>query len=180
MHQLAQHERVVAIGETGLDYYYDRSPRPQQQIALIAHIEMAQALQKSLVLHIRDAHEDAWKIIDEHASTLKAGIIHCFTGNLEQAKAWIQRGFYLSFSGISTFPSARDVLEAACYCPSERMLIETDAPFLAPVPMRGRKNEPANVAFTCSFLAQARGQSPESLAEQTTKNARLVFSLPLL
>lgn len=173
---LLTHPRVVAVGETGLDYFYDRSPRAQQLEAMARHLELARACEKPIVLHIRDAHADAWAVVDAQAPV--PGIIHCFTGTPDEARAWLDRGYHLSFSGIATFPSAPGPREAARICPADRILLETDAPYLAPVPVRGRKNEPAYVAFTCAQLAQVRGEAPEQLARAAAANARTLLKLP--
>ena len=171
-------EFVVAIGETGLDYYYDFSPREAQRETFARHIDLARRLDMPLVLHIRDAHDEAFEIVDACAPRENPGIVHCFTGTPTEARGWLDRGWHVSFSGIATFPSATPVLEAARACPADRILIETDAPFLAPKPMRGRKNEPAFVSFTCAILAAARGVSAEQFAAETTANTRRVLNLP--
>ena len=179
LHALAEHlshPKVVAVGETGLDYHYDRSPRPSQQRAMAEQIELARKFLKPVVLHIRDAHADAWAVVD--AAPPVPGIIHCFTGTPAEARGWLDRSYHLSFSGIATFPSAPDLREAARICPPDRILLETDAPFLAPVPVRGRKNEPAYVAFTCVELARVRGEPPEQLARAAAANARALLGLP--
>ena len=174
---LARSPRVVAIGETGLDYHYDRSPRDAQRAAMARHLALADALHKPVVLHIRDAHADALAVVDA-TPPARPGIVHCFTGTPEEAAAWLDRGFFLSFSGIATFPSATGPREAARACPPGRLLLETDAPYLAPVPMRGRKNEPAFVAFTCAQLAALRGQDPRDLARESAAAAARAFGLP--
>ena len=175
----AEHPKVVALGETGLDYHYDYSPREDQRRSFAQHIELARTLDMPLVLHVRDAHEEAWNIVDQTGSRENPGIVHCFTGNADQAQQWIDRGWHISFSGIATFKQAAEIREAAQLCPAERILLETDAPFLAPEPLRGRKNEPANVTFTCTRLAELRGESAESLALQASENARRLLRLPL-
>lgn len=173
---LLSHPKIVAVGETGLDYFYDRSPRTTQQRAMASQLQLARACGKPIVLHIRDAHADAWAVVDAQPSV--PGVIHCFSGTPDEARAWLGRGYYLSFSGISTFPNAPALREAARICPADRILLETDAPFLAPVPVRGLKNEPAFVAFTCARLAEVRGESPEVLARAAAANARTLFGLP--
>jgi TatD DNase family protein len=173
---LAVHPRVVAIGETGLDYFYDRSPREAQRVAMARHLELARHLGKPVVLHIRDAHADAWAVVD--AQPPVPGVVHCFTGTPDEARAWLDRGYHLSFSGIATFPNAAGLREAARICPPGRLLLETDAPYLAPVPVRGRKNEPAHVAFTCAALAGVRGEAPEALARSAAAATRALFGLP--
>ncbi len=176
---LARSPKVVGIGESGLDYHYNRSPPEVQKAAMDRHLELAERLGKPIILHIRDAHADAMQIVDQRPPT-RQGIIHCFTGGPEEARAWLDRGFMLSFSGISTFPSAKPLREAARDCPRDRLLLETDAPYLAPVPMRGRKNEPAYVAFTCANLALLRGEDPQTLARTAAANAERVLGLPPL
>lgn len=178
LRELAAEPKVVAIGETGLDYHYDRSPRDVQREAFARHIELAREVDKPLVLHIREAHADAWAILDATSARENPGIVHCFTGGPDEAREWVDRGWHLAFSGISTFKTASHIREAAILCPADRILLETDAPFLAPVPVRGRKNEPANVAFTCVHLAQARGESPDDLARMAAENTRRLLRLP--
>jgi TatD DNase family protein len=176
LRELIEHPRVVAVGETGLDYYYDRSPRAAQLTAMAAQVELARAVAKPVVLHIRDAHADAWAVVDAQGGV--PGIVHCFTGTPDEARGWLDRGYHLSFSGIATFPNAPGLREAARICPQDRILLETDAPYLAPVPVRGRKNEPAFVAFTCAQLALVRGEAPEELARAAGANARALLRLP--
>ncbi len=176
---LAASPKVVGIGESGLDYHYNRSPPEVQKEAMDRHLELAERLGKPIILHIRDAHADAMAIIDRRPPS-RPGIIHCFTGDPDEARGWLERGFFLSFSGISTFPSAKPLREAARTCPGDRLLLETDAPYLAPVPMRGRKNEPSYVAFTCANLAALRGEDPAALASQAAANAERALGLPAI
>jgi TatD DNase family protein len=175
--QLAGDDAVVAIGETGLDYHYDFSPRDDQLRAFGQQIELARRLDMPLILHIRDAHEDAWAVLDEHPPRPNPGVVHCFTGNAAQARRWLELGWHISFSGIATFKKAVELREAVSLVPSERIMLETDAPYLAPEPLRGRKNEPANVAFTCVALAELRGETPEKLARAAAANTRALFGL---
>lgn len=175
--RLAADEVVVAIGETGLDYHYDFSPRDDQLRAFGQQIDLARRLDMPLVLHIRDAHEDAWAVLAEHPPRDNPGVVHCFTGNAVQAQRWLQLGWHISFSGIATFKKAVELREAVKLVPSDRILLETDAPYLAPEPLRGRKNEPANVAFTCVALAELRGESPEQLARAAAANTRALFGI---
>ena len=175
---LATTERVVAVGETGLDYHYDFSPRDDQLRAFGRQIELAKRLDMPLVLHIRDAHADAWAVLDEHPPRQNPGVVHCFTGTPEEAREWVSRGWHISFSGISTFKKAAGLREAAAEVPGDKILLETDAPYLAPEPLRGRKNEPANVAFTCVALAAVRDEAPEQLARRAADNTRALFGLP--
>ncbi len=172
-------DKVVAIGETGLDYHYDLSPRADQIAAFGAQIELARALDKPLVLHIRDAHEDAWDVVAAHPPRAEPGVVHCFTGTPAEAERWLAMGWHISFSGIATFKTAVELREAVTCVPLNRFMLETDAPYLAPVPLRGRKNEPANVAFTCEALAALRGEDPGTLAEAAARNTRALFGLPL-
>jgi TatD DNase family protein len=174
-----QRDEVVAIGEMGLDYHYDRSPREVQRDAFGRQLDLARKLDAPIVLHIRDAHEDAWEVVAAHPPRENdPGVVHCFTGTPAEAQRWVELGFCISFSGIATFRTAPGLREAARACPPDRILVETDAPFLAPEPMRGRKNEPANVAFTCSRLAAERGESAQELATRAAQNTRRLFDLP--
>ena len=169
---------VVALGEMGLDYHYDRSPREVQREAFGLQMDLARKVNAPIVLHIRDAHEEAWDIVQAHPPREEdPGVVHCFTGTPEQSQRWLELGFCISFSGIATFKTAPGLREAAKNCPDDRILVETDAPFLAPEPMRGRKNEPANVAFTCARLAAERGERAEDLARLAARNTRRLFGL---
>ena len=170
--------KVVAVGETGLDYHYDFSPREDQLEAFGRQIDLARRLNKPLVLHIRDAHDDAWAVLAEHAPRDQdPGVVHCFTGTPAEAERWLALGWRISFSGIATFRKAVELREAVKLVPAERIMLETDAPYLAPEPLRGRKNEPANVAFTCAALAELRGEDPAQLAQAAANNTRALFSL---
>jgi TatD DNase family protein len=169
----ATHPRVVAVGETGLDYYYDNSPRAEQQQALRTFIGIAKRTNKPLSLHIRDAHDDALAICAEEAA--HAGAVHCFTGTLAEAQRWVALGFHISFSGAVTFKSAAQIREAAAWVPADRLLLETDCPFLAPVPLRGKKNEPAYLVHTARLVAEVRGISYETLAQTASANTRRLF-----
>lgn len=176
----AQHPRVVGIGETGLDYYYDHSDRAQQQASFRAHIAASRETGLPLIVHTRDAEEDTAAILaDEIGKGAYPGVIHCFTASGAFADKAMELGFYISISGIVTFKNAHDLQETAARLPLERLLIETDAPFLAPVPHRGKTGEPAFVADTCRFLAQLRGEDPEELAEATRANFHKLFAKTL-
>ncbi len=173
----AQHPRVVGIGESGLDYYYDHSDRDRQQASFHAHLAACRETQLPIVVHTRDAEDDTLAILrDELGKGAYPGVIHCFTASGAFADAALDMGFYISISGIVTFKSARDLQETAARLPIERLLIETDAPFLAPVPHRGKTGEPAYVADTCRFLAHLRGDDPEMLAEATRANFHALFA----
>lgn len=173
----AAHPRVVGIGETGLDYYYDHSDRERQQKSFRAHIAASRETGLPLIVHTRDAEEDTLAIMrDEMGKGAYGGVIHCFTASGAFADAALELGFYISISGIVTFKSARDLQETAARLPLDRLLVETDSPFLAPVPHRGKPCEPAFVADTARFLAQLRGESIEQLAQATSANFRTLFS----
>ena len=176
--QLATAPRVVGIGETGLDYHYNHSPKDVQQAAFRRFIQLAHASKQALVCHIRDAHADAAAILTAERVPTRGGVIHCFTGNPEDARAYLELGMYLSFSGILTFKKAADIQAAAKLAPLDRVLVETDAPYLAPIPHRGQRNEPAYVVKTVEFLAALKGVSYEDVAAATTANARALYALP--
>ncbi len=173
----AAHPRVVGIGETGLDYYYYHSDRERQQRSFRSHIAACRETGLPLIVHTREAEDDTLAIMrDEMEKGPYSGVIHCFTASGAFADAAMELGFYISISGIVTFKSARDLQETAARLPLERLLIETDSPFLAPVPHRGKPCEPAFVADTAAFLANLRGESVEQLAEATSANFRTLFS----
>jgi TatD DNase family protein len=174
--RLAPHPRVVAIGETGLDYYYDHSPREQQRAAFARFIELAHAVGKPVVCHIRDAHDDARAILT--AGRVTDCVIHCFTGTPDDARAYAELGYYVSFSGIVTYKTAQPLRDSVPLVPRERLLIETDCPYLAPVPRRGKRNEPSFLTHTAEVVARCAGMSFEDLAAVTTQNACRVFRLP--
>jgi len=173
----AAHPRVVGIGETGLDYYYDHSDRERQQRSFRAHIAAARETGLPLIVHTRDAEDDTISILtDEMGKGAYPGLIHCFTASGDFADKAIALGFYISISGIVTFKNARELQETAARLPRERLLIETDSPFLAPIPHRGKPCEPAYVADTAAFLAKLRGESVSELAAYTTANFRTLFT----
>lgn len=173
----AAHPRVVGIGETGLDYYYDHSDRERQQRSFRAHIAACRQTGLPLIVHTRDAEDDTLAIMrEEMEQGAYSGVIHCFTASGAFADAAMALGFYISISGIVTFKSAKDLQETAARLPLDRLLIETDSPFLAPVPHRGKPCEPAYVADTARFLAALRGESVEELAAATSANFRTLFS----
>jgi TatD DNase family protein len=174
---LAQHPRVVGIGETGLDYFYDHSPHQIQREVFQRFLALATSARRPVICHLRDAHEDAIRILGAGPIPDAGGVIHCFSGNVEHARSYLDLGLYLSFSGVLTFKKAEDLRAAAAYAPLDRILVETDAPFLAPVPHRGRRNEPAFVVSTLETLAQVRGIPASLAAEATTANARRLFNL---
>jgi TatD DNase family protein len=175
MEQLAANDRVVAIGETGLDYFYDNSPRDVQREVFRRQLEMATRLDLPVIVHTRDADEHTEQILSE--SEIHRGVIHCFTGGLRLAEFAIDMGLMISFSGIVTFPKSEALAQIARKVPSDRILVETDCPFLAPVPHRGRRNEPAFVGETARFVAKLRGMDYEEFLLQVSANFHKLFSL---
>ena len=171
------HPKVVGIGESGLDYYYDKSDRDRQRTSFRAHIAAARESGLPLIIHTRDAEEDTAAILSEEMGKgAFTGVLHCFTGTLDLAEKGMELGLYVSISGIVTFKNAKDLQAVAQAIPLDRLLIETDAPFLAPVPHRGKPCEPAFVADTARFLADLRGESLEELSAATSANFRKLFS----
>jgi TatD DNase family protein len=179
LEKLALAPRVVGIGETGLDYFYDHSPRPVQREVFTRFLVLAASVDKPVICHVRDAHDDAIQILRAGPIPKSGGVLHCFSGNVAQARSYMDMGLYLSFSGVITFKKAEELREAAAFAPADRILVETDAPYLAPVPHRGRRNEPAFVAQTLEALARIRGISLSQAAETTTANAFRLFNLNL-
>lgn len=175
--ELARHPKVIGIGETGLDYYYEHSPREAQQKNFRAHIEAARLSGLPLIVHARDADEDTADIMeDEMGKGAYPALIHCFTAGPELARRALDMGCYISISGIATFNSAKQLRQTIETIPLERLLIETDAPFLAPVPHRGKRNEPSFVADTAAALAALKGVSVEQLAQATSDNFFTLFT----
>ncbi|HET9352663.1 MAG TPA: TatD family hydrolase [Sphingomicrobium sp.] len=175
--EAASHPRVVAIGECGLDYFYDKSDRAAQRDRFQAHIEAARATGLPLVIHTRDAEHDTAEILSrEVGKGGVTGVLHCFTGSAELARKALDRGFYVSISGIVTFKNAQDLQETAKTIPLDRLLVETDSPFLAPVPNRGKTCEPAFVADTAAFLSDLRDEPLDELAEATSANFFKLFA----
>ncbi|MFN3619700.1 TatD family hydrolase [Sphingorhabdus sp.] len=171
------HPRVVAIGETGLDYYYDKSDRAQQCLGFREHIKASRQTGLPIIIHTRDAEADTATILaEEMREGAFTGVIHCFTASAEFARIALDLGLYISLSGIVTFKNAKDIQDVATWLPENRLLVETDAPFLAPIPHRGRTGEPAFVCDTARFVAKLRGVSCEILAQQTSDNFYNLFS----
>ena len=170
--------KVIGIGESGLDYFYDRAPREVQQQSFRAHIRAARLAGLPLVIHARDADEDITQILlnERDNGGQFMFLLHCFSSSRRLAEAAIAIGGYVSFSGILTFPKSNELREIARDLPPERLLVETDAPYLAPVPFRGKRNEPGYVAHTAKVLAEIRGLTPSALADVTTENFRRLFS----
>lgn len=185
MEQLAKRPKVIAWGEVGLDYFYDHSPRDIQQQVFIRQMELARSVKLPIVIHCRpsgnteDAWQDCLQLIAEHWSPGGlGGILHCFTGTWDHAKRALDMGFMISFAGNVTFPKAQQIQAAAKQVPLDRMLIETDSPYLAPIPHRGRRNEPAFVIETARHIGELRGLSREEIGGQTSSNFYRFFSLP--
>ena len=176
--EMAQHEKVVAIGEIGLDFHYNNSPDDVQRDVLRRYIRLAFELNKPIVIHDRDAGDETYEILKEEGVQPDQVMIHCFTGTAELAKKYLDLGCFLSFTGIITFKSANELREVVQNTPVERMLIETDSPFLTPVPFRGKKNEPAHVKLVAEKIAEIKGLSFSDVARITTLNAKRFFNLP--
>ncbi|TCP68469.1 TatD DNase family protein [Heliophilum fasciatum] len=179
LEQMAAHPKVVAIGEMGLDYYRDLSPRDQQRQVFRAQLDLARRLGKPVIIHDRDAHGDVMAILEEAAPTLRGGVLHCFSGSWEMAQHCLKLGFHISLAGPVTYTNARHLLDIARQVPLERLLIETDAPYLAPHPLRGTRNDSANVALIAERIAELRAMEPAVLAEQTLRNGCALFGIPV-
>ncbi|WP_392563889.1 YchF/TatD family DNA exonuclease [Orbus wheelerorum] len=174
---LAADEHVVALGETGLDYYYQQDNVKQQQQAFAEHIHLGRALKKPIIVHTRQAKEDTLAMIK--AENAYSGVLHCFTEDIDTARQLLDLGFYISFSGIVTFKNAEALRDVARFVPAERLLIETDSPYLAPIPFRGKENHPANVRQVAEYLAVLKQVPLEVLAEKTTENFCHLFGVRL-
>lgn len=172
-----QEEKVCAIGEIGLDYYYDNSPRDVQREVCELQLDLAYRLNMPAVFHVRDAHGDMIDLFRSRGGRLPGGVIHCFSGSWETAQEYLRMGFYISFAGPVTFKKAPKLQEVAVNVPRDRLLIETDSPYLSPEPMRGRRNEPAHVRYVCGKIAALRGESVEEVAAYTTQNALDMYRL---
>ncbi len=171
----AERPRVVAVGETGLDYHYDLSPRQKQREVLARQVRLAARLGLPIVVHCREAEEDVASILESEGAGKYGGVIHCFTGDGRFAQRCLELGFHISFSGILTFPNAADLREVAREIPASRLLVETDSPYLAPVPYRGRRNEPSHVRRVLQTLASLRGADPAEMAAVVCENFRSLF-----
>lgn len=175
LERLLEHRKVVGIGEIGLDYHWG-VPKDVQAPLFIRQLQIAAAARMPVIIHTRDAWKDTMDILRAHwADTGLPCVMHCFTGNVEQSRECIELGFHLAFGGVTTFPKATEIREAARIVPADRLLLETDSPYLAPVPYRGKRNEPAFVAHTARTVADVRGVSIDELAAQTTANFERVF-----
>ena len=178
--RLALTTPAVAVGECGLDFYKDRSPRWDQQEAFSRQVEMALDLGLPLVIHQRDAHDPVMAILREQGAERIGGVVHCFSGNVAQAKEVLDLGFSLGIPGTVTFKNNNQLREVVKMAPLNRLLLETDCPFLAPVPLRGKPNEPSYLVHTLNTVAQELGMKPEEVAAQTSDNARRLYSLPIM
>ena len=179
LRQLACDPRVIAMGETGLDYYYQQETKARQQASFREHIRVGRALNKPVIVHTRDARNDTLAILREEQVEGCGGVLHCFTEDRDTAAKLLDMGFYISFSGIVTFRNAEALREAARYVPLDRMLVETDSPYLAPVPHRGKENQPAFTRDVAEYMAVVKGVDVETLAQATTQNFSDLFHVPL-
>ena len=171
------HPRVVAIGEIGLDYHYDLSPRPIQKEVFLRQLDIARKTGKPFIIHEREAHADTLDIVRNAARGLN-GVFHCFSGSVETARTYLDMGFYISVAGPVTFPKSIKTKEVAKFVPLDRLLVETDSPYLTPEPYRGKRNEPAYVRIVAEDIAGLRNISLEELAEATSRNLRKLFAIP--
>ncbi len=177
LHQLLEDEHVVAVGETGLDYYRLGAPAEVQREVFIAHLQLARAVTLPVVIHARDAYEDILQILHTHGQGTR-GVLHSFAGRVEEALRGVDLGYYVSLSGPVTYKSGEQIRAVAAAVPLDRLLVETDSPYLPPHPFRGKRNEPAYVTLTIEALAQARGTDWDAIAHATTENAMRLFQLP--
>ena len=175
--ELVAHPKVIAVGETGLDYYYNHSPREVQREVFTQFIHLAGEKQLPLVVHERDGAQEAAELLREEGNGKVQGVIHCFTGDYDAARAYLDLGFYLSFTGIITFKNAGALREVVRIVPLDKMFVETDSPYLTPVPHRGKRNEPAYVRFVAASIASLKGLSIEEVARVTTHNVRTLFRI---
>ena len=175
--ELAQNKKVVALGEIGLDYYYDHCPHDVQRDVFRSQLHLASSLALPVIIHDRDAHGDVLAILQEEQSALCAGVMHCFSGDVKLAGKCLDLGLHISLAGPVTFKNPGGLPEVAKYVPLERLLVETDAPYLTPVPRRGRRNEPAYVRMVVDKIAEIRGEDSDYIAEITSQNAKKLFNL---
>ncbi|HEY5556772.1 TatD family hydrolase [Acetobacterium sp.] len=177
LREWAKKDKVVAIGEIGLDYHYDLSPRDIQQSVFVDQLMIAKEIALPVVIHNRESMEDMWRLLKEHFSPEVGGVMHSYSGSVEMARIFLDMGFYLSISGTITFKNARKLPEVVAMMPLNRLLVETDSPYMTPTPHRGKRNEPAYVRFVAEEVARIRGMSIESLEEITTENTKRVFGI---
>ncbi|MCL1796208.1 MAG: TatD family hydrolase [Clostridia bacterium] len=175
--EMMRDPKCVAFGEMGLDYYYDHSPREIQRDVFAEQLEAAYRIGKPVILHIRDAHGDVTDMLRARKGKLPEGVLHCYSGSAEQAKLYLDMGFYLSLAGPVTFANARGLTQVARIVPEDRLLVETDSPYLSPEPVRGRRNDPRNVEHIARRIAELRGVPYEALASQTRRNGMRLFRI---
>ena len=175
LEEQAQHPKVVAIGETGLDYFYEKDNAELQKASFVAHLDLSKRLKKPVIVHTRDANADTLNALTTHADLDVGGVIHCFTEDWAMAKACLDLGFYISISGIVTFNNASALRDVVKKIPLDRLLVETDSPYLAPVPHRGKQNEPKHVRLVAQYVADLRAMSLQDLALQTSNNFSALF-----
>lgn len=179
LRQLAADPRVVAMGETGLDYFYQKETMARQQASFREHIRIGRELNKPMIVHTREARDDTLAILREEQAESCSGVLHCFTEDRQTAEKLLDMGFYISFSGIATFRNAEQIREAARYVPLDRMLVETDSPYLAPVPHRGKENQPAYTRDVAEYMAVVKGVTIAQMAQATTENFSRLFHVPM-
>ncbi|WP_168402851.1 metal-dependent hydrolase [Erwinia amylovora] len=179
LRQLAADPRVVAMGETGLDYFYQKATMARQQASFREHIRIGRELNKPVIVHTREARDDTLAILREEQAESCSGVLHCFTEDRQTAEKLLDMGFYISFSGIATFRNAEQIREAARYVPLDRMLVETDSPYLAPVPHRGKENQPAYTRDVAEYMAVVKGVTIAQMAQATTENFSRLFHVPM-
>jgi len=177
LRSLSNKDKVVAIGEIGLDYHYDNSPRDVQKKWFIEQIKLAKELSLPIIIHEREAQQDMYNILKEYADEKLRGVLHCYSGSLEMAKEYLKMGFYLSFAGPVTFKNAKTPKEVAKNIPLERLLVETDSPYLTPEPHRGKRNEPLYVRYVAAMIAELRGVTFEEIAQNTSQNVKKLFNI---
>lgn len=173
---LCRHPKVVGFGEIGLDYHYDFAPRDVQQNVFVRQMEVAREARLPMVIHSRDAWDDCFRLIESHWDSTIGGIFHCFSGGVGEMRRCVELGFHLGLGGVITYPKATNVQDAAREAPADRLLLETDCPYLAPVPFRGKRNEPAHLAHTAARLAELRDVSLAEIDELTTANFQRLFT----
>lgn len=173
--QLSREEKCVAIGEIGLDYYWDASRKEEQKALFAAQLELALERDKPVIVHDREAHADALELVSAYPGL--RGVFHCYSGSAEMAELLLRRGWYLGFDGPITYKNARKALEVLALCPLERILVETDSPYLSPVPQRGKRNDSRNLRYVVEKIAEVKGLSPEAVAEASCENGRRLFGI---
>ena len=175
--KLAAHPKCVAVGEVGLDYYWDADRKAEQKELFARQIELALRLDKPVIVHDREAHGDSFELVSRYEKL--RGVFHCYSGSAEMAKELLKRGWYLGFDGPVTYKNARKTLEVLEICPMDRILLETDSPYLSPVPMRGKRNDSSNLAYIAAKIAEVKGISFEDVCQKTAENAKQLFALNL-